>query len=308
MALDHTFIERFFVPLQLALAMLGMGATLRPTDFAGVLRDPAGLVIGLVLQLVMVPALAVLFIHVFHLSPGWAVGLCLVAVVPGGAFSNLLTFLAKGNVPLSISVTVASTTSCVFTVPLILRVVAAAHLPESFAFPTPRIITEIGAYLLGPLVLGMLALRLWSKVSAPLSRWSIRLSVVLSGIITVSALRSGRIKVLEYGWEPPVLILLFGALVTILASHAARLLRRYDEDTTALGIEVGVRNVGVALLLVSYFFPGQGEQGHVLYTCLFYAGASIWFVLPIVIAHRTGRTVVLFRRRWPRPSLATQDP
>ena len=99
----HAFVEAYFVPIQLALAMLGMGATLTVQDFIDVVRDPRGLALGWALQLVFVPLAAFAFVELLELEPGWAVGLCLVAVVPGGTFSNLLTFLGRGNLALSIS-------------------------------------------------------------------------------------------------------------------------------------------------------------------------------------------------------------
>ena len=93
--------------------MFGMGAALELRDFLSVGKQPTGLAMGLVFQLVLVPLLALAFIGVFDMDPGWAVGLCLIAVVPGGAFSNLLTFLGRANVALSIAITVVSTSLCV---------------------------------------------------------------------------------------------------------------------------------------------------------------------------------------------------
>jgi BASS family bile acid:Na+ symporter len=87
----HAVVETYVLPLQLLLAMLGMGADLRIRDFADVAKSPRSLALGVVLQMVFVPALALAFIAAFDLSPGWAVGLLLVAVVPGGTVSNLFT-------------------------------------------------------------------------------------------------------------------------------------------------------------------------------------------------------------------------
>jgi len=287
--------------------MLGMGATLKPKDFTDVLRDPRGLGLGLTLQLMLVPALALVMTKVFNLGPGWSVGLFLVAVVPGGAFSNLLTFLGRGNVPLSISVTVSSTLLCIVTVPLLLGVLASSYLPADFNFPRERIAIEIGLYLMLPLVLGMLIFRFANNIADAASKWSIRGSMALIGVITVSALGSGRIKVWEYGWEPPAVIILFGVSLAILIPHVTRLLGRYDDDSLALGIEVTVRNVGVALLLVRFFFPGTPMNGHVLYTCLFYAGLSGFLAVPMLLSHRFGKTAVPFRTPKRRPGVSAGD-
>jgi BASS family bile acid:Na+ symporter len=301
--IDHADVEAYVIPAQLALAMFGMGATLKVTDFFAVARDFRGLILGLALQLLMVPLLAVVFIEVFALTPGWAVGLCLVAVVPGGAFSNLLTFLGRGNVALSISVTVTSTALCVITVPVLLDLIVSSYLPVDFRFPLGRVILEIGGYLLIPLIVGMVVYRGLPRHAERLARFGIRGAVILLIVIVVSSLRSGRIKIPEYGWEPPLIILAFGIVMAIITPHIARLLGRFDDDTVALSIEVVVRNVGVALLMIQYFFPGQPEQGHVLYSCLFFAGASGFFALPLWVGHRFGWPVVLGRKRYPRSDL-----
>ena len=296
----HAFVETYLIPAQLVLAMLGMGATLGVRDFVDVARDPRGLALGLALQLVFVPLVAFGFIEVLDLSPGWAVGLCLVAVVPGGAFSNLLTFLGRGNVPLSISVTVASTVGCIATVPLLLRVLAASYLPADFQFPIERIVIEIFSYLLVPLALGMVLYRFLERRALAVSTWSIRGSIGLLIIITISALQSGRMQILEYGALPPLRMVAFGVLLAVLTPQISRALRRCDEDTVALTCEVAVRNIGIALLLVRFYFPGQEAQGHVLYTCLFYAGMAGFLAIPIVLRHRAGKPVVPFRTPLPR--------
>ena len=108
----QVFAEAYLIPIQLLLAMVGMGATLRIEDFALVFRYPRGLALGLALQLLFVPALAAIYIAVLGLGEGWAVGLILVAAVPGGAMSNLLTHIGKGSVPLSIVVTTVTTFLC----------------------------------------------------------------------------------------------------------------------------------------------------------------------------------------------------
>jgi bile acid:Na+ symporter, BASS family len=303
----HAVVEAWFIPIQLILAMLGMGATLSVRDFAGVVRYPGGLFLGLVLQLVVVPAIALGIAELFDLSAGWAVGLLLVSVVPGGAFSNLLTFLGRGNTPLSISLTVAATASCIVTVPLILQVTASAHLPEDFSFPTGRIVGEIFAYLLIPLAAGMVLFRLHEPVSRRVSKWAIRGSLLCIVLITISALGSGRIDVPAYGWKPPLVIILFGVTLMIIIPLACRLAGRYDDDTVAIGVEVTVRNVGVGLLLIHFFFPGQEAQGHVLYTCLFYPGLAMWLSLPQALLHRAGRSPIVFLRPHRRPEAAPPE-
>lgn len=287
MAAFQEFAEAVLVPIQLFLAMLGMGATLTVSDFLKVFAQPKGLAVGLGIQWLAVPALAAAFIALFSLSPGWAVGLVLVAAVPGGATSNLFTFLGRGNVPLSIAVTLVTTLACIGVIPLVLGILAAPYLPEGFAFPTLRILRDIALYLLLPLAIGMVIRRFAASRSESLSKWSIRGSVLAILTIAVSSLGSGRIELQAYGWGPPLVVVGFLLTLTILMPLLVRLAGHDDRDATAIGIEAVVRNVGIGLLLLRFFFPDEPEaNGHILFTCLFYSGASGAFALPLLFRGR----------------------
>ena len=298
------FAETVLIPIQLVLAMVGMGATLSVRDFANVVRDGRALWLGLFLQWIFVPLFTWGFIAVFSLSKGWAVGLILIAVVPGGAVSNLLTFIGKGNTPLSVALTLVTTAVAIASVPALLSVLAAAYMPEDFSLPTARVVLEITLYLVLPLLAGMIVLRAIPRFAGGLSKWSIRGSVVLVLVIVASSLGTGRIRLAEYGWGPPLMLTLFGSLLAWITPVLCRFARRYDDDTVALSIEVCVRNIGLALLLIHFFFRDQPEQVHVLYACLYYGGMQLVLALPIALRHRRGRSPVLLRAPLPRP-LAT---
>ncbi|MBX3250143.1 MAG: bile acid:sodium symporter family protein [Myxococcales bacterium] len=295
------FAETVLVPVQLVLTMLGMGATLAPGDFRAVVTHPAGIALGLVLQLVVAPALAVVLTYAFGLGPGFAVGMVLIAAVPGGAVSNLLTFLGRGNVPLSIAMTTASTLGCVITAPLLLRLLAAEYLPDDFALPVGRLLGDIASYLFAPLALGMIFRRFVPKHAQALCDWSVRLSVVVILLIAGSSLGSGRVQPFDYGPMPLLAIIAFTLLHAYGTPHVVRLLGRSDADAVALSVEVTVRNLSIGLLLVGFFFPGEPEQAHVLYACLVYSGVATPVVLPVLYWHRRGRSPALGRR----PSVAT---
>lgn len=296
------FAENFIVPAQLLLAMLGMGATLTVNDLVEVLRERASVGVGLALQWVFVPALTLLTIQWFELSPGWAVGLLLIAVVPGGTASNLFTHVGNGNTALSVALTVVTTLASVVTVPLMLGLFARAYLPEEFVFPAARATTEIVVYLLLPLATGMWLLHRFPSRAGLLSRICIRTSMLMIGFLVFSSMGSGRIRVEAYGWGPPLKLVAFGTLLAVFTPILCRIARRYEDDATAISIEVCARNIGLALLLVRNFFPGKETQGQVLYSCLFYAGMSFFLTLPMVIRHRRQGRLSPFYRPLTRPS------
>ena len=123
--------EHLLASIQLALAMLGMGALLGPRDFGRVARSPRALCVGLLLQLVLVPGLAFVLGRVLPLEMGLAAGFVLVASVPGGTMSNLVTYLGRGNIALSISLTAVTTVGALATTPALLRLLVGAARPSS---------------------------------------------------------------------------------------------------------------------------------------------------------------------------------
>lgn len=294
------------MPTQLVLALLGMGATLALADFAQIVKNPRALVLGLVIQLVLVPLLAVVFIAVFGLDPGWAVGLVLIAVVPSGALGNLMTFIGRGNVALAISVTSVTTLGSVITIPLLLRLLAASHLPSDFVFPTAKIIGDVCLFLLLPLVLGMVVRRVAPLRASTFSKACVGASLLMLLTVTISALGSGRIRIAEHGWVPPALIVLFAVTLVVMTPLLCRLLRRPDEEALALAVGTNVRNMGVALFFVATFFPGQPEQGHVLYSVLFYAGLSGPSAIMAMLRHRRGKALLPFLRTHSAPTAAAK--
>ncbi len=287
------------MPAQLLTAAFGMGCTVSLADFMKIVKHPSGVALGVGTQWLLVPLIGQAFVYGFGLGPGWALGILLVTVTPGGAFSNLLTFLARGHVPLSIAITLVATCCCIVTAPLLLRIFAGGHVPAGFAFPTGRIVFEVLVYLVIPLGAGMAVFRYLQRHAARISKISIWTSMILVGFIALGALGSGKIKVAEYGWFPPFVIVLFGLVIHFASLELFRAVGRTDDETVAIGIEVSVRNGGVGLLLARFFFPGQPEHYQMIYTILFYTGLQLVFPLPALLRHRFGRAPVLFRRSRP---------
>ena len=283
--------EYWFAAAQLGLAMLGMGATLRVRDFTAIARDPRGVIIGMALQLIAVPALAALFLTVFELDPGVAIGLALCAAIPGGTMSNVFTFLGRGHVALSIGLTGVTTIACLLTTPIILRLLIAQHMPDDFVMPAAQIAREIALILLLPLVLGMLCLRLMPAIAPTLSRTCIRGSVFIILLILIGATGSGRVDLVRFGSYNLMIVLLFMLLLASMSLLLPRLLKVNRPDTTAINIEVTVRNGNLGLLIKASLFPalvGVADPigDNVLFTVLVYGGAALLVGVGQIYLHR----------------------
>ena len=111
-------IVKIVLPLILAFIMFSLGLGLRRADFARVLKYPVAFGAGLANQMILLPLVAFGLAHLFKLSPEFSVGLMILALCPGGVTSNVLTKLAGGNAPLSISLTAVTSLLSILTVPL----------------------------------------------------------------------------------------------------------------------------------------------------------------------------------------------
>ena len=180
--MDFAAIEYYLSITLLVSAMVGMGASLTVHEFGEVCRAPQGVLSVLIAQIVVTPLLAIALGSLFRLPAGAAFGLLLIAAMPGGLYSNLITYFGRGNVALSITATAVSTLCCLVSTSLIMRVYGATYLPDDFAMPAGRILSEIACFLLLPLVIGMTIRRCWPVQAPPISRTFIRLSTIVLGL------------------------------------------------------------------------------------------------------------------------------
>ena len=240
---------------QLLLAMLGMGATLRLADFIAVVKIPKAFCVGLGIQLILVPVVVVLALYLFELDPGIAVGLAILAAIPGGTTSNIYTFFAKGHVALSIAITSLTTVACLITVPLILKLLITAYVPEDFSLPIVKIAAETTLAILLPLVIGMFILHKIPAAAKTISRWSIRASLGVIVLIILGAASSGRLDWNAFGSFNAVFLTGFTFLLMLLGLIIPKLFSLPRNDIVAIDMEVTVRNINLAVLIIASLFP-----------------------------------------------------
>jgi BASS family bile acid:Na+ symporter len=279
--------EYWFAAFQLVMAMLGMGATLSTRDFGDVVREPKPVILGLIVQIILVPLAAFLFLRGLGVDGGVAIGIALIAAIPGGTTSNIFTFFARGNSALSISITGLTTLACMITTPLILTALISDSLPVGFAMPVGQIGTEIALTLLLPLGLGMLYLYLYPAPAATVSKWCIRASLLGILLIVIGSISAGRLNLEVFGLDNVLLVLSFTLLLVVTGWVAPRLLRLPRADSTAIEFEVIVRNTNLGVLLKASLFPASaaatGQLGDtVLFTLLLYGGLQL-IIAPVLI-------------------------
>jgi BASS family bile acid:Na+ symporter len=279
--------EYHFAQAQLVLFTLGMGMTLSLGDFVEIVRRPRSFTVALIGQLLVVPWVAVLINELTHPQPGIAVGLILVAAMPGGALSKLFAYFGSGNMALSISLTGVTTLLTLITVPAMLQLLAAHYIRDDFTMPVSNIVFDVTMCLLLPLAGGLTVGRLWPKQRTLLSKICIRIGLVVVVVMIAGSLGSGRIRPMQYGLGVPIMIILFCLIGMQINMLPFRLFHWPRQDRMAVGIEITMRNMNLALLIMARLFPPSDPiGGGVLYVILFYAGAAMGAGLPLALNHR----------------------
>jgi Predicted Na+-dependent transporter len=283
--------EYWFAAFQLVTAMLGMGATLTAKDFRDVVREPGAVTLGTLVQLILVPLATFGFLQALGVQGGVAVGIALIAAIPGGTTSNIFTYFARGNSALSISITGLTTLACLITTPLILTVLISDNLPADFAMPSGQIVNEIAFTLLLPLSLGMLYLYLYPREAEVVSKWSIRASLLGIVLIVVGSLSAGRLDLTAFGINNVLLVVYFVLALTVTGWLSTRLFKLPQPDSTAITFEVIVRNINLGVLLKASLFPASAaataELGDaVLLTLLLYGALQLLIAAAMILFHR----------------------
>lgn len=267
--------------VQLVLAMFGMGLVTRLQAFVEIVLEPKPMIVGVLYQLIGIPALTATLVFFVDLPPEIAVGFFMVAAMPGGSMSNIYTYLGKGNAALSVALTGVMTLLALLTAPLILRIFASEYLPPEIAMPAGVIVREIFLYLLLPLAIGMsMGPRLKSKTARQLSKWVVRGSLLALVILVIGSLGSGRIDIGSYGWRIPLLVLFFCLAIQIIILRGSLHVMKFSKtDATALGIESSLKNINLGLLIAASLFGLEGTGadfgGGVLFVLLLYGGVSL---------------------------------
>jgi BASS family bile acid:Na+ symporter len=288
--------EYWFAAFQLVMAMVGMGATLTARDFRDIVREPAAVTLGMVVQLVLVPLATFGFLRLLGVHGGVAVGIALLASIPGGTTSNIFTYFARGNSALSISLTGLTTLACLVTTPLILAALISDQLPVDFTMPTGQIVIEIAFTLLLPLALGMSYLYMYPRQAVAVSKWCIRGSLLGIVLIVVGSMSAGRLDIEAFGIDNVLLVVYFAVVLTATGWLAPRLFRLSRPDSVAIEIEVIVRNVNLGVMLKASLFPAAtaatSQLGDaVLFTLLLYGGLQLTIAPLLIVLYRRPRSM-----------------
>ena len=235
----------------LAVIMLGMGITLSVDDFRRVFATPRTVAAGFVCQFTIMPFLGWGVAHLLRLESAFAVGLILVACCPGGTASNVVTYLARANVALSVLMTMCSTFGAVVMTPLLTKWLAGAYVPvDAWA-----LFLDTVKVVLAPLVLGLALHHGAPRMVRAMLPIAPLVSVFTIALICASIIGQNADKIRQSGLQLMAAVFLLHAGGFGLGYVVARLLG-YDEIIRrTISIEVGMQNSGLGAMLAQRNFP-----------------------------------------------------
>ncbi len=236
----------------LGVVMFGMGLTLSPADFAEVARHPREVAIGVAAQYTIMPLVAFGLTRLVPMPPEVAAGVILVGCCPGGTASNVMTYLAKGDVALSVTLTTVSTLVAPFVTPGLVWLLASQYLPVDAA----SMLMSIVKVILVPLALGALVKSLLPRAGAWLQAGMPVASAAMVVVIIAAVVAANQPKLAQGGLLIVAVVAahnILGMTVGYFASHAAGM--TFAQKKT-LSIEVGMQNSGLgAALAQAHFSP-----------------------------------------------------
>ena len=241
-----------YIPWLLGIVMFGMGMTLSPVDFKILGQHPKAVLIGVVAQFVIMPLVAYALAVGFNLPAEIAIGVVLVGSCPGGTSSNVMTYLARGNVALSVAVTSISTLLAPLLTPAIFYLLANQWLEVSAA----AMFVSILKMVLLPIILGVVAHMLFKKQAEQAADILPLISVVAIALIIGAVVGASKPKIAESGLLIFGVVILHNCIGYLFGFFTAKLCKLpYDAQKT-LAIEVGMQNSGLgAALAAAYFSP-----------------------------------------------------
>jgi len=246
-----TWFRGPYIVWGLAVIMLGMGITLSFDDFRAVLRMPRAIAVGFVCQYTIMPLLGWSLAKGLQLDTPFAVGLILVSCCPGGTASNVVTYIARANVALSVLMTMCSTFAAVFMTPLLTKWLAGTYVPVN----AWQLFLDTLRVVLGPVLTGLLLHQFAPRVVKRVLPIAPPVAVITIALICASIIGQQSERVLHSGGRLVLAVFLLHSGGFALGYLIARLLGYDQLVRRTISIEVGMQNSGLGVVLAQNNFP-----------------------------------------------------
>lgn len=247
-------ISKVFLPLALAIIMLGMGMTLIISDFTRVIKYPRAILIGLTNQLIFLPIIGFSLAIAFNLKPVMAVGLMILASCPGGPTSNLITQVCKGNIALSVTLTAVASLISILTIPFILSYALeyfGSNTDVTIKLPIIDTILQIVGITVIPISIGMLIRKHKTSFAKRMEKPMRTASTVIFILVFIAVLAANANKLIAGMKEAGLVTLVLNIATMGLGYLTARLFKLNLKNTISITIESGIQNGTLALVIAT---------------------------------------------------------
>jgi BASS family bile acid:Na+ symporter len=249
------------IPL-LATIMFMMGLTLSKEDFKRIALDPKPVIVGVLLQFLLMPILALTFSKMLQLSNQLTIGMVLVGSCAGGTASNVICYLAKGDVALSISMTMISTLVGVIATPLL----CSFYLSETISIDTWALLLSILQMVFIPALLGFSCKLFFSSFISKIEKVIPTLSILMILMIIAIVVALNASRLLEIGLVTFVAVALHNLSGLVGGFYISRLLGINLQQSQTIAIEVGMQNSGLGVALATQFFSATAALPGALFS------------------------------------------
>ena len=250
-------ISSVFLPLAIAFIMFSLGLNLRISDFTRIFTQPKDLIIGLFSQIIILPIVAfILIIFYPNLPVELAVGVMILAAVPGGATSNFFTSLAKGDVALSISLTALTSLICIITIPFIAVYSYSYFVGTKIDVSILQKSLELFAIVTVPTILGMLVNSFFNSFALNFESKAKVISIVLLALVIIGAVVKYQSDVVNYFKQAGLITLILNILMMIIAFYIGKFFASSIKQAKTFVFELGLQNGTIAIFVADSIFGG----------------------------------------------------
>jgi BASS family bile acid:Na+ symporter len=252
------FITDVILPLALAFIMFTLGLGLSISDFSNVFKKPKNFLIGLISQLIFLPIVGLILVIIWPLPIEIAIGVMLIAAAPGGVTSNILTFFARGDVALSVSLTAVMSLLSAISVPIVLAVsigfIGNSSLPESISLTSIALSMFLIVTL--PVLLGMGVRSFLNSLTSKIEKSARFISTLLFVLVLLGAILAERENVVSYFAQTGLVVLVLNILMMLIAFYWSGFFGTGMSQKKAIAIECGLQNGTLAIFVGTTVFGG----------------------------------------------------
>jgi len=258
--------------------MFGMGLSLTLGDFKRVFVFPKAIIIGLCCQIILLPLIGYALATILQLSPTIAIGVMLLAACPGGPTSNMLTFLAKGDLALSVSLTAVASVLTIFTIPLIVQfaILEFSNQSQVVSVDALTMIKQLTIIVLIPVTIGMWVKHKFSTFASRMEKPVKVASAIIFILVIIGITYSIRDVFMHYLSEAGLPAILLNVFTMTIGFLAAVLFKLNRQQAISISIETGIQNGTLAITLATIAL-NNAEFSIVpaIYGLLMYVSATI---------------------------------